>query len=612
MASARPPAKPVPEARWIYRPSVDLIVGCGAWSVPLLVLATRAGGWTRTGAVAFYVLSLAFNYPHYMATVYRAYRTRTDFARYRLFTFHITLALAIVAAASHVWSALVPLIFTVYITWSPWHYTGQNFGLAMMFVRRNGVAPTNAERRMLWLAFLASYALLFLSFHTGPSNDPLVRSLGIPDAVASPARTIFLLVVLVCGALPIARWFLRAGAKAMLAPFVLVATQATWFVVPAIAEWAGGTAAPQTRYSNGVLALMHSAQYLWITSYYAKREAATTQSVWRPWAYATTLVVGGVALFVPGPWLTSYLFHIDFSQSVLIFTAIVNIHHFVLDGAIWKLRDARIASLLVDSRDRAVAAAGDAAAAVQRATWSLAANTPRARAIRITAVVLLVTWAALDQTRFVLGTDDRSLPALTWAARLNPYDSVVRQRAARTLIQQGRDAEAEDAYQRVLAAHPDDGEALFTLGVLAMRHQRPDEALARLESIPEGHPARIAARPFLAQLWATRADALAQAGRAADAAHAFQRALTFDDQDGNATASATDWFNYGQFLKSQHADSVLVLACLIHAEQLFGDRSAPREAVAGVRRAVERDQPGAAARARQTLDASLAAAHTLY
>ena len=100
-AVARPPAKPAPEARWIYHPAVDLIVGCGAWSVPLLVLAARAGAWTRTGAVAFYVLALGFNYPHYMATVYRAYRTRTDFARYRVFTFHITLALAIVAAASH-------------------------------------------------------------------------------------------------------------------------------------------------------------------------------------------------------------------------------------------------------------------------------------------------------------------------------------------------------------------------------------------------------------------------------------------------------------------------------------------------------------------------------
>ena len=31
---------------------------------------------------------------------------------------------------------------------------------------------------------------------------------------------------------------------------------------------------PQNRYSSGVLAVMHSAQYLWITSYYARREAS--------------------------------------------------------------------------------------------------------------------------------------------------------------------------------------------------------------------------------------------------------------------------------------------------------------------------------------------------
>ena len=36
----------------------------------------------------------------------------------------------------------------------------------------------------------------------------------------------------------------------------------------------------------------------------------------------------------------------------LIFTALVNIHHFILDGAIWKLRDGRIATLLLNSRDR--------------------------------------------------------------------------------------------------------------------------------------------------------------------------------------------------------------------------------------------------------------------
>ena len=73
---------------------------------------------------------------------------------------------------------------------------------------------------------------------------------------------------------------------------------------------------------------------------------------WRPLAYFGVLVVGGIALFVPGPWLASRVFHHDFTASFLIFTALVNIHHFILDGAIWKLRDGRIASLLLNSREQ--------------------------------------------------------------------------------------------------------------------------------------------------------------------------------------------------------------------------------------------------------------------
>src|SRR6202521_4737024 len=106
---------------------------------------------------------------------------------------------------------------------------------------------------------------------------------------------------------------------------------------------------------------MHSSQYLWITSYYARREAGGKgASGWRPFAYFAVLVAGGIALFVPGPWLASRLFHYDFGASFLIFTALVNIHHFMLDGAIWKLRDSRIAVLLLNSRVRVSDSIADA------------------------------------------------------------------------------------------------------------------------------------------------------------------------------------------------------------------------------------------------------------
>jgi hypothetical protein len=85
-----------PNGPWIYGPWLDLIVGCGAWSAPLLAAAlwlTRSH--THAWVVAFYLLALAFNYPHFMATVYRAYHTRADFEKYKIFTLHITLLLVL-------------------------------------------------------------------------------------------------------------------------------------------------------------------------------------------------------------------------------------------------------------------------------------------------------------------------------------------------------------------------------------------------------------------------------------------------------------------------------------------------------------------------------------
>src|SRR5579864_6741372 len=165
---------------WIYNPWVDLIVGCGAWTAPLLLVSywTIASN-TRTWSVAFYALALFFNYPHYMATIYRAYHRAEDFEKYRIFTVHTTGLILLTLVLSHFWAQLLPLIFTIYITWSPWHYSGQNYGLFTMFARRAGAHPTAWERRCLHATFFLSYLVLFVNFHTGVSRDPLFISLGI-------------------------------------------------------------------------------------------------------------------------------------------------------------------------------------------------------------------------------------------------------------------------------------------------------------------------------------------------------------------------------------------------------------------------------------------------
>ncbi|HEY4765307.1 MAG TPA: tetratricopeptide repeat protein [Candidatus Sulfotelmatobacter sp.] len=490
MRKSRPNPKE-PAAPWIYNPWLDLIVGCGAWSAPLLLLsyfslASNARAWS----VAFYGLALFFNYPHYMATIYRAYHRSEDFQKYRIFTVHITALVVLTLLLSHFWLRLLPWIFTIYLTWSPWHYSGQNYGLFMMFARRAGADPTKTTRRALYGAFVVSYLILFLGFHTGSSTDPLFLSLGIPQVVSRWEQIILGVAFIGLSAFGLGRLARTTGWRKLIPSLTLFSSQFLWFLLPSLISLIKGLEIPQNRYSSGVLAVMHSAQYLWITSYYARREAAGEASGsaalgaasrkprnWRPFAYFGVLVVGGIALFIPGPWVASRAFHQDFAASFLIFTALINIHHFILDGAIWKLRDGRIASVLLNSRERVAdvaIGAGGLFAAVGR--W-LGGRTVGARSLRVGTVLLLVVWGTVDQTRYYLALRTDDLHDLEQAAALDSFDSLLQMRLAQRATEDGQPQQAEAAWRRAVEANPADPGARQGLLRFLIDQNRFDEAL---------------------------------------------------------------------------------------------------------------------------------------
>jgi tetratricopeptide (TPR) repeat protein len=465
-------------AVWIYRPSLDLIVGCGAWSVPLLLLAYfSSAASTLTWSIAFYVLALFFNYPHYMATIYRAYHTEEDFNKYRIFTVHITLLIALTVILSHLWIGALPWIFTLYLTASPWHYSGQNYGLFMMFARRAGAQPTSRERRAVYAAFVISYLVLLLNFHTGRSADPLFISLNIPAAISLRAQAVLTVAFFICSAFGLSRLTSQAGFRRMIPSLTLFSTQCVWFLVPTLLSLFERFQMPQSRYSTGVLAVMHSAQYLWITSYYAKREAATTPDrPWRPFAYFTILVAGGIALFIPGPWLSSLVFHFDFTRSFLLFTALVNIHHFVLDGAIWKLRDGRIAALLLSSRAKIAEGTIEARSRTMSSLRWLAGPNSAAHGLRVGAACTLLAWGCVDQAHYYFALHSTNLADLKRAAALTPYDNPLEIRLARQALAEGDAEESVTAWQYAIRANPADSSARDAWLKYLTQQQRFDEA----------------------------------------------------------------------------------------------------------------------------------------
>jgi tetratricopeptide (TPR) repeat protein len=574
--ASTPAAMSQTQSPWIYRPWIDLTVGCGAWSAPLLLAGFYfANSYGRGWSVAFYFLALLSNYPHFMATVYRAYHTRDEFEKYRIYTVHVALLLALAGVVTHLWYALLPWIFTLYICWSPWHYTGQNLGLLMMFARRAGVSPTEAERRALRLSFVASYILLMLSFHTGASGDALILSLGLVAKFTLPARAVLALFFVGASGWALTSLARRSSFRTILPVLTLTVTQFLWFLLPAVIELVSGREIPQTRYSSGLLAVLHSTQYLWITSYYQKKEARTAgDSHWSFSRYLVTLFAGGIALFIPGPWIVSRIFHADFAASFLTFTALVNIHHFILDGAIWKLRDSRIAALLLDGQQKAAVATAKKQNEFAAAARWLTGRAQAARSLRIATAALLFIWAGVDQLHFLWSSQASALPALRRAAELNPDDSAVQvrlaraeqlagqrdaalaamQRAAavnpaslalqesygRSLIEAGRTSDAYAQFQKIIARWPRSADALVNYGMLAHSLGRDEEAVDSWQRAVDADPSQPNAQLYLAQ------------------------AL---DQKSELQAAARHYRVYLEIIASRHeknpTDSAPVLAALI-------------------------------------------------
>ena len=724
--SAPPAPAPGSSGSWIYGPWLDLLIGCGAWSAPLLAVAllmtpAHTHGW----AMAFYLLAIVFNYPHFMATIYRAYHTRADFEKYKFVTLHVTLLLVLTGIVMHASPRIFPWLFTLYICWSPWHYSGQNYGLLMMFARRSGAAITAGDRGWLRGAFVASYLMLLASFETGGSTDPLILSLGLPAKFTFPLRVAFGVAFAIFTFLGFRRLIRTMGARRLIAPLTLAFTQFLWFVLPTLLELNSVSQVPQTRYSSGILAVLHSAQYIWITSYYQRREArAAGQKKWHIAAYFATLLAGGIALFIPGPWLVSYLFHYDFTTSFLIFVSLVNIHHFILDARLWKLRDKRVAALLVDQSGKLSATTAEASPRAG-GSWAraFALRVLSAPAFRISLAALLFLWGGFDQFHFALRTDEGNLPALLRAAQINPYDSFVEERiaraetqqgqrdqavaaltravainpssitleqaAARALIADGRYAEAYAHYQKMLERFPHDSDSLTNYGLLAARLGHSEEAMDSWEKSVGVNPNQPNAHLYLAEAYdqrgepaaaarhwnlflqyaaanpqiapdaptfnraqvlaATiqladdessikhsaaalarydsaivqaqqagdvkleslalvhRADLQARNGDAAAAAQSYQRGLALDAHASDTQAAALDWFNYGQFLRSQNAPDQLAYASLLHAENMLNGASGSELAtVQTARRQVESKMGARAATvAQKNLDAQL-------
>jgi hypothetical protein len=524
MSSAGIAARPAGRG-WLFGPGTDLLIGCGlgyVLSVPVLYFASVATGAVHWPAPLVLVMAMFVNAPHYGATIVRVYDAREDRRKYVVFSVYITVALAFVLVVSswNVWVA--SLLITAYVTWSPWHFSGQNYGLMLMLLGRRGIDVDPTTKRLVYGSFVFSAALAIMAVHSG--REEIVFAPRTLDVVNAP--TIFTIplvfgeifasaaVLAYLGCLGGAAWRLRSrGRPRDLAPaFVVVLTQALWFTIPAIAfDWSaarGGT----LFFAAAWVSTAHSLQYLWVTAYYA-RSSGQRESSSR--FLLKSFLAGSAVTTIPTVLLAPNLLGgtpLDAGLAAIAF-AIVNLHHFVLDGAIWKLRDGRVARVLLRAPDPPnlpePIAAAPRRVGMRRLVWSVAGLTIAIPAIdyyatsiigrtdqtdrveaatrvlrwigreRVTShidiglglastgdhegairhfrrsIELFPTgraWGALGDRYRALGQWDLALAAFDSALELNPTLSRAHYRRAQALLETASSTAAADVYDQAIAS----------------------------------------------------------------------------------------------------------------------------------------------------------------
>ncbi len=326
-AIALPPPVPVPLLRFgraFVHPSFDLLV---IGSLSSLVLAPVLL-WSDSSAPAAFlerwlaVLVLLSNSAHFAASTVRLYSRPGALADSPWLTMALPAAalLALTVAIAFAGTLGAPLQ-ALYLTWSPYHYAAQAYGLTLMYAYRSGCAFGDGERRWLRAACLAP----FLAAVVG---GRLLGEGGL-EARAAVATALGWASFVLPLALFARRGLLGLPSLPLISMAVLL-SNAVWLVAlnrAGVFAWA---------------TIFHGLQYLAIVTLFhvrdqQKRPGNAHGAAWHAATFYAGCLALGYLLFEVLPF-AYVLAGFGVVESLLLVAAVINIHHFVVDAFIWRLR----------------------------------------------------------------------------------------------------------------------------------------------------------------------------------------------------------------------------------------------------------------------------------
>ncbi len=304
----------------------------------LSLLVTAAVVWHPKGAgiasagTLPYILLLS-NAAHFAASTVRLYTKRDSYQSLPFLTMGFPLlALAALTLSILLAEQIGPHLQSLYLTWSPYHYAAQAYGLAVMYGHRSGCRLGATDKKLLW--WIAMLPFIY-NFVTAPGVG--LRWL-LPETVFALPQVGSALTVLHYGLTVLAfstpillavKVWRGAGGPLPLISLLAIVTNGIWFFVLAPLE------------AFVYATIFHGVQYLAIVIVFHLKDRMSSPENRHGrfyhvlWFYGACLILG-YALFYCLP--LAYVFAgFGKVESVLLVVAAINIHHFVVDAYIWRL-----------------------------------------------------------------------------------------------------------------------------------------------------------------------------------------------------------------------------------------------------------------------------------
>jgi hypothetical protein len=280
---------------------------------------------------------LLVNSAHFAASYIRVYTKPKAMERLPALSFFGPAALFLVTLICISYASILGRhLTTLYLTWSPYHYAAQTFGLSLIYLYRSGCTVSRPERRLLKCGAFAPFMWAFIDGRkTGTGLGWFLSAAFLNEHQTFdqwltfaqwPLAVISLLAPI---ALVMFRWRKQHKLTPLIVPTLLLSNAIWWILFPYIQAFLWAT-------------VFHGLQYLGIVlAFHIHERVGPSGTVKQQVLVGARFYVAAAAIGYALFRLWGYSFQaagFGYAESSAIIVASLNIYHFIVDAYVWKLR----------------------------------------------------------------------------------------------------------------------------------------------------------------------------------------------------------------------------------------------------------------------------------